>query len=116
MGPCWVSWDSWGTLTFLATTSSSDEVIGLAKMAAVTGAAGLGPGTPGSAGKSSFDMVNSLPSITGCFTIPTARFIIYVGYQITHTTAQKFRNKAVLTIIGTSSQCWIGCHVVLSAP
>jgi hypothetical protein len=30
-------------------------------------------GGPGSAGKSSLDMVNSLVSMAGCFTIPTAK-------------------------------------------
>ena len=31
-------------------------------------------GTPGRAGKSSCDIVNSLGSIAGCFTIPTIQF------------------------------------------
>ena len=30
-------------------------------------------GTPGKAGKSSWDIVNSLGSIAGCFTIPTEK-------------------------------------------
>ena len=46
----------------------------MADGAGVTDVAGaeLGP-APGKAGKSSFDIVNSLASMAGCFTIPTVK-------------------------------------------